>query len=339
MNTDTTTGGNDGCHGETNIRPKNDFTSGINIGFSSMVGDSAKSFIESAPEYYKTASFNYSVELNIKNPEDGSKVIQHLEEAKSMIISMIPSAEATLELGVEINFRHVATSVFVEISLSGQLGEMVTAQMGNLNMESVDFEMNASGTITSGLKLDNVFEATLEELIDNATRFKVEGTGDVTKLKKIVAYIGTLTPMLEEFIPKKFRFLISLIKLVGCFRTFQYSLTYDSDELSKQVKELAGTIAHNKLGGEDLPTCNPEMGMQMLSGVVAQGQATGKQMIDGGKGMVLGFLAPFMETLKCINYDNIVITLCSSKTYGGVVTKITLCFVGLTTFLNENVLN
>ena len=53
-------------------------------------------------------------------------------------------------MGVEINFRHVANSIFAEITVSGIFGQHIQATLVNFNLNNTVFSGSSNFHVTSG---------------------------------------------------------------------------------------------------------------------------------------------------------------------------------------------
>jgi len=126
-------------------------------------------------------------------------------------------------------------------------------------------------------------------------------------------------------------------RLFTSFRKIQYTCSYDSDEMCGYIKELAGKIAHNTLGGGSMDDLNSEIGTQIIGSQVAQFQEQGKTQLEGVKQVANMFLDPYKESLNFVNLDNIGLSLVVPTS--GVELKFNLCLVGITEFLRSNIFN
>lgn len=328
----------EGLVSRIDLRPKKDFDNGISLSINVSAGSEAKNIINALPDYFHSSSFTYSLELTLKNPDLGPTAVQQLEQAKEMIFQIVPNFNQAVEMGLMIKFRNAGKSVFVDFALGGAIGDMVSQQLNNFNVENANFSGVSSMHLISGLKLDRPFECSFDEMIEMLTQFKVQGHGEASNYKPLInLLVNLLSTTYQHMVPSKVRFVFNLIKLFSSLRNFEYTLEYDSEELAKNAKELIGSLAHNKLGQAEWDQINPELGIQMLGGVVAQGQGQGKGTLEGLKPTALGFLAPFLDTLKGLDLDRISLGFCSSKF--SLYYRMTLCLVGLTEFLNNNILN
>ena len=124
---------------------------------------------------------------------------------------------------------------------------------------------------------------------------------------------------------------------MSCLRSFDYNCEYDSDEMCTLIKELAGSIGHNTMGQAPMNELNPEIGVQILGGVVSQVQETGRMQLEGLKGMAGMFLGPYMEALQTLSLDKIGVAL--SVPALGVHYKVNVHLAGLTEFVRTNILS
>lgn len=315
------------------LKPINDFENGINIGFSSHLGKSTADSLQDLPAYYATNPITVALEIGIDNPESGSAVVEQLDQLKQMIFAMIPEIEEKLSLGVDIKFRHVGNSVFIEGTLGGFMGDMVYSQIASLGLDFNLFNYAGSFQFISGLKLNNPFEITIDEIISRVSQIKILGNGEAFNVKAVIniaSQILSKAPALPEVAKK---FVPQLLKLFSIFKLFSLNSEYDSDEFAKIIKEI---VVENAAGEEALANVD-EVISQMLGVMISNLQEGGKAQVEAAKAMLGMFLGPFLGSLSAINFDKI--SLNATVAPVNLQIKYTLGLVGITEFLRNNLFN
>jgi hypothetical protein len=331
---DETTSSPDSLKSHISIKPKKDFDNGINFGLSVAAGTEGKAIIDSLPDYFSSNPLSASIELGIDDAEKGQIVVQSLEQAKEMIFQMIPGIQEKLEMGIDIKFRHVGTSVFIDVTIGGPLGEMVKAQysqfgskIGNL---ATSFKGYGSSHIVSGLKLNNALDISLEQIIEDASKFKIETTGETSNIKKMLAIATTIIQATNAY-GNKTKAISSIFGYFGVFRLLEVKSEYDSDELFSLIKESISTFTALESQEEQ-----GEVALQVYGGALSNYQQVGKAQLEGVKAMLGVFLEPFMETLKVLNFDRISISIVPSMI--SIFYKVQIGLVGITEFIRTNLL-
>lgn len=317
------------------VHPKTDFNNGISLNFSIQAGIKGKEIFETLPEYFQNNPITFSLELGIEDPDQGPLIVQTLEGVKEMAMGLIPNAEQLLGQGILIKFRHVGKSIFIDVSVEGMFAEMVNAQLKNIQLDLSQFSESGEFHLISGLRLDKPLDTSYEELVKQASQFKVQGQGELPLKLLVETILGQVTKLIPLGETEK-RFL-SFIAVLKIFRSLKYTVEYDSEEMLTNIKELAGIIAHNTMGGASMDELNPEIGSQMIGTVVSQGQEVAKVQLEGIKQMASAFLEPYKDSISQLNLDNIGFSLVYSQ-YQAIV-RVNFCPVGVTEFIRTNILS
>jgi len=239
-----------------------------------------------------------------------------------MFGEMIPQLKQALAMGLEIHFRSVANSVFVDLVVSGMIGQQVQQGFGMFNLNNQMFSGNSNFHVTSGWTPTNIIEKTLEDNIFNACHLRCEGSGEFTQVKVFLNAVTTVLSSQGANLPNKFKPLIMGLKIFSCLRKYDFDLKYSSKDTLSLIKD-----AINLKHSDGYSQMNEKFsGFQQMAG----------GMMEQGKGMVM-FIADYLDTIKAINFDNISInfTLNQMKIFY----KLAIHLPGVTSFLNENFLN
>lgn len=314
------------------FRPIKDFDNGINIGFSSHLGKSTSESLQDLPSYYSSNPITVALEIGVDNPELGGTVVEQLEQVKQMVFSMIPEIEEKLALGVEIKFRHVGNSVFVEGTLGGFMGDMIYSQIASLGLDFNIFNYAGSFQFISGLKLNKPFEVNIGDIIDQLSKIKILGNGEAYNVKALISIASQVISKAQNLPDVARKFVPQLLKLISIFKLFSFDSTYDSDELANIVKEL---IVQNAAGEEALEDL--EGSLQMIGGMLGNFQQAGLAQIEGIKAMLGMFIGPFLGSLTVINFDKISVSATVAPV--NLQVKYTIGLAGITEFLRNNLFN
>jgi hypothetical protein len=323
--------------GSIDITPNTDFDNGVNFGFYATAGTQGKDLISSLPDYFRSNPVTYSLEILISESEQGQTVVATLEGLKEMISAMVPGAKDALEQGVSVKFRHVGNSVFIDVSLEGMFAEMVKSQMSAVKLDLSGFSESGEFNVISGVKLNNPLDIGFEELLKNATQFKVLGKGQMPSKVLFDSVLAQVETQFSGLLPSKFRLAFKAFKLLGALRRIEYTSKYDNNVMYEYIRELAGRIVHNIQGGASMDELNHEMGVQIIGSQFAQVQEKGKSQLDVIKQTATMFLEPYLDTLRALNLDEISMSLTVPE-YDAQI-KFKLALVGITEFIRNNILN
>ena len=319
------------------ISPKNDFTDGLSFSTKILSGQGNNDFKSTLPESFSTNPISFYIELTIDDAEKGSLIVGTLEGVKEMLAGMIPGVNEMLSQGINVSFRHVANSVFIDVSLEGGLGEMAKQQLSKFSLDLTSQTDSGETRLVSGLKLNAPLETSYEDFVKMATQFKVTGSGDTP----ISSLLNSLNTIIDTLVPTKSKQLKTFIKIAKCFACFNkldYVCKYDSDLMSNYVLDLAGRFAHTEMGGASYDEANPELGTQILGSQLAQYQEMAKSQLEQGlKPMAEAFIGPYKEALNVLNFDKFSFAIVSPSY--PISINISLGLVGLTEFLRNSLLN
>jgi hypothetical protein len=326
------TSGNDNYLGKINIGPVEDFESGIGFNMDIAAGKDCEEILSSLPDFFKTSPLSYGIEIKTQNEEASANLKQTLEQLNEMFAGM-PQIDQVKSAGVNWNFRAVGSSLFIDIFFSGMIADQVGQSMGLFNFEQLNFSGSANASLFSGLKITDLVQGSLPDIISKICQFKVEGHSEFNGLKVLSMAISSFYKTLIQNSPysSKFKPLVNLVKLIGAFRSLSYEFKYDSKEFFDVIKELLHDVIHGFTG---MPHSSVQ---ETFSMQLEMYQGMGSQMIDGYKPMAEPFLEPYKPTLTSINFDrlSLFVVIPKMKMYY----KNNLHLTGLNAFVNEKILN
>lgn len=323
------------------IKPLVDFEKGCSFGFEVAGAKEGAAIIASLPEYLSSSFMSFSIEFQIDDAEKGSGVVQSLESVQEMVYAMIPQAQEMQNLyGVNIKFRHSGTSVFIDIVLSGMFAEMIKGQIqqsiGNQLSSKLKFinKFFGSYSFTSGFRLDNLLEITIEELVKELTQFKVESYFENNNIQAVFNNALKNTVVNKQLMQMNMPVFVGQIigKLLLVIRAFDFKSNYDSEELAAVVKEIVEFVyGQTQQGGVET---DQWIGLQ---NTLSSFQQMAQAQLGGIKAMAGMFLAPYIETLKVLNFDKIGFAYIFPMS--SVHFKLSIGLAGITSFLRQNILD
>ena len=323
--------GNDTYNGRINIGPTEDFESGIGMDIDFCAGKECEEILNSLPDYFRSSPICYGFELKTNDEAAGAALKQTLEGLLEMFGGAIPQLQMALAMGIQINFRNVGSSVFIDLSFGGMIADQVQSKLGEFNFEQVNFAGIGSSSIFSGLKVTDLVKSSFEEIVGKLCQFKIEGHSEFSGLKVLSYALSTLYEGMSSNIPRKLRPLFSLIKIIAAFRSLGYEFKYDSKEFTEVVHDIIASFGASSL---DLPADEVK---QAIGGQLSNFQAMGDTTIEAYKPMAEPFLEPYKAVLSSLNFDNysVFITFPKLRVYY----KSNFHLTGLNAFVNEKLLN
>lgn len=325
--------GNDMFVGKINIGPVEDFESGIGCNIDLAAGKDFDDILASLPDHFKSTPLGYGIEIKTQSEEASHSLKQTFEQLNDMFAGM-PQVSQVKAFGINWSFRAVGSSLFVDIFFSGMIADQFGQQMGLFNFDQINFSGTSCGSIFSGLRITDLIQGSLPDIISKLCQFKIQGSSEFYGLKVLSLALYSFYRTLMEKNPygnKKLKPLLNLLKLLGAYRSLGYEFKYDSKEFFEIIKELLQDVVHG-ITGMPQNSVQETFSMQLETY-----QGMGSQMIDSYKPMAEPFLEPYKATLSSINFDRLSIFVISPKMK--VFYKNNLHLTGLNAFINEKILN
>ena len=284
-----------GLMGRVNITPINDFESGSAFGIHITAGNNFNDILNSFPSYLRESPVSYGLELRLKDAEQGKMVIETLTQLKEMIIPLIPNAQKYFDGGLTINFRHVGTSVFIDVTHSGIAGDKLGGFLSMFNISALNFSGSHDIHLTTQFSPVDIFDKDLRTLFYEIPNIKIEGKAEYNHLKTLITFaINTINDI--GGVPRKMKPLLQAFKLIATIRKLDFSFKYDSSLISEVYVDLVNDM--NK-GGE-----TPDFEKKSKEWIDEK-QPQIKGMFDMMASQAGMFIEPYKPLIQAIDFDNI----------------------------------
>ncbi len=320
-----------GYKGKVNIGPVNDFETGFGLDTDIALGNEYDEVVNSLPDYFKTSPISFSVEIPVSSEEAGHIVKETLQGLKDMLEGVVPQLAQAKQAGVNVNFRSVGNSVFVDISTGGMIADQLLSQLSQYNFAGLNFSGTAFFNIFTGLRLSDILSGNVDNIISRVTLFKIESHSQVLGVKNLIYALTNLYQNMGQnvVIPRSLKNLIPFMKLLAAMKNFDFEFKYDAEEVANTLKDAVG-----EFGGQAAET--PEGTIEALNGTLGQYQAMGPMMIEGFRPIIDSVVEPFKPAIQALNLDRLglVYSLPSMRMHY----KLSVHLPGLTKFVNETVL-
>ena len=285
-----------------NITPELDFDSGTALRGHVSLGSDFDSIAASFPNYLKETPASFGLELRLKNAEDGGKLIEVLEGLKEMALQMGPNVQRFFDAGILVNFRHVATSVFIDVSYGGMAGDKINGILSMFNPSSLNFSGNSDFHLCTKISPVDLLDKSYQELIDLATNLKIEGKGEYSHLKTLIDFvINTITSINHGNIPSKMKPVVYFLKFASIIRKIDFTFKYDVETVKEVIVESVNSAFKIDGGADGAQTKMEEISQKWSD----EHQPMINGMIEQFSGMAQMFLEQFMEGILAVDLDNI----------------------------------
>jgi len=264
------------------IGTKDEFTSGIEIGFGVKLGNDVKTMLETCPELYRTSPYTASLRLVLTDESKVAGCIEVLNGLKGLL-GAVPQLQEMLDNGLTINCRGDACNVFIDLHMNEQIAQMIpfTAVLNMMKISDVDFSSAFDFKVCSALDPSVFLTATPEELCEMAVSAKIQGNGAYGHLSNLMKALSEkLAPMLQGN-PSA----MMAMQLIMSFDKMGFEFKYVPCEVLKVLRECGlGEMLNNQL-----------VGMQMM----------GNGTLPMAQQMAPMFIGPYVEFLQCLNFGDL----------------------------------
>jgi hypothetical protein len=317
-----------GYTGKISIVPTEEFVGGVGVSVHLTAGNDFEPILNSLPDYMTHSPVTYSLEIGIKDAEQGPMIVSRLNEIIAMFGEMIPPLQQALAMGLEVHFRSFGSSIFADITLGGVLGQQVQGGIGMFNLGQTNFAGNSNFHLTSGFVPMILLTHTLEDILTAATQLKIEGTGEYSSIKTLInSSTQMITMMNGGNIPQRLQPLILALKMAGSLKKTEFSLKYDTKALKECIIDGINLSRHHADGPTEF-----QRGAEKF----LEQQGMFNMMVEQGKGMVM-FVADYLDIIKNINLDSLSLHFLIPNVK--LFYKLTVRLPGATNWLNDNILN
>lgn len=299
-----------GLNGHINICPNNDFTPGTLISLNAVLDGATSTNSEESPN-------SFSLELKLKSNDNAQLVISTLEGVLEMVKGS--PVGPFLEGGIEVKFEHIDQSVFVYVTVSGMMGQQIHGIVQSLNLGNLQLNGNEELVISTELKLVEILSLPIVEIFKKVFNLKIEGKGDLTNIKNLVAFAVNLLK------GKDFAVLLNFVKII---RKMDFNFQFDPATVFEIVQDTVNSVGHYE-PTEQAPTRFEHKCQEFTNKV----QPDIKGKVDQFAEMGTMFLEPFKDAILAVDLDKLTISANSPSLKLNV--KVGLNFTGISGFVAE----
>lgn len=326
--------------GKIDIGTDEDIEHGLGLSTHIKLGKDADSILANLPSSVTHSPLVYSLKFTLDDAESALNAAATLNELKELL-NMIPQYSDAANAGVSFEIRSQNENVFIDVILSGMLGDVVLTQLNQFNLSAIEFSGSFHMEAFTAFKLTDALNLSVEEIIEKLVKVQVKSEGGYNNIKSIAyALFSAYSSMCKEMIPVKYRPLLQLIKLLGVIRKTEFVFKYDATEVKNiliEVLEEAHVSQLTSSFGALESNIVAISGLQIANDTLKNVQMMVPGMLENMKPMIAMVLEPYMDTLKSINFDKIGINfiLPSARLF----LEYEISLPGLKEFIHEQVLS
>jgi hypothetical protein len=237
LSTETT-----GLNGRINITPVEDFEAGTALNLHISAGNNFNDISASLPSYMNESPVSYGIELRLQNADEGKNVVETLTGLKEMLIPVIPGLQDILKSGINIQFRHVGSSVFIDVTLSGMAADKVSGILGLFNISALNFSGAHDVHVVSKLSPVDLTKIDFDAVLLSLVNLKIEGKAEYNHLRTVFTFIINTVSNLG--VPSQVKPVLGALKLLATVRKVDIGFQYDPST----IKEVAIDWYNEKFG-------------------------------------------------------------------------------------------
>lgn len=274
-------------HQETkiNIGPTTgEFAPGIQIEGHGRFGADYDTEVAPMSDAAKNSAVCFGLRLSLTNSEVGPGAVETLNQLKEMAMSIDPVKEV-VDKGLDISFRHEGNSVWINVVVPETLPELqMIPGWDKVSMSGTQFSGKSDWKVTTGLDPTKFLDAKLEDIVDRATHFSVEGNATMEELHHVLT---TATKLVQDFLPqeKEVKMALAFVNILTAFRSMNWEFKYDPNV----VKSVVNNVMQAS-GRAEKATARINAGQEMVGGFLPQAQM-----------MAPMFIGPYADLLKSVN--------------------------------------
>ena len=305
-----------------NITPTVDFEAGTAVGIHISAGNNFNDIFNSFPSYLRESPVSYGLELRIKDAEQGKVVIENLTALKDMLIPLIPDAQMYFEKGLTINFRHVGTSVFIDVTHSGYAGDKLSGILSLFNISALNFSGSHDIHFTTQFSPVDIVEKDFKTIVTELFNIKLEGKAEYNNLKTLITFVINTVSDLGA-VTRKMKTLLQALKLFSTIRKLDFNFQYEAATLLEIIIDYGNSLRESE-------TSYFEEGCRQFD---EEKQPLIKSTVDMGASQAGMFIEPFKPAINAIDFDNI--SLYATCPNVKVFVKGTIQFRGVSDFIRK----
>ncbi|MCP4649785.1 MAG: hypothetical protein GY853_06855 [PVC group bacterium] len=302
------------------IGPTTDFTPGVSLEYHCKFGGDYDKEVEKMSGECKSAAVVFGTKFTLSNPEAGSSAVETLNSLKEMAAG-IPQVQEMLEKGVDVSFRHEGANVWVNVRVPENVPELQAIPgFDKITLSGAEFTGIEDFVLSSGLDPTHFPETQLEDIIERASNFKIEGSANFEDLQTVLT---TILGLVKEFLPDDPKVLMgmSFVNILTAFRVWNFDFKYDAQTVRTVVKNMIEASGKIDKAKEK----------------IAERQGIVKEFLPQAQAMAPMFIGPYADLLKSVNLGHFEFFAMIPKVRTHIVAGLTL--FGLNKFLNDKFLS
>ncbi|MCP3681872.1 MAG: hypothetical protein GY861_04205, partial [bacterium] len=187
--------------------------------------------------------------------------------------------------GVDVSFRNEGTSLFINVKVPETLPELQAIPgWEKMDLSGCQYSGKNDFKFTSAIDPTKFLNATLEEIVEMATKFSVEGNSNFEELHHVLTAV---TNFAKDLLPDSpdMRMALALVPILTAPRKFCFEFKYDPNTIKNTIKGvMLGSGKHDKVTDH-----------------LTNKQTIANEFFPQAQEMAPMFLGPYSDLLKNVN--------------------------------------
>ena len=243
---------------------------------------------ESLPHYNEPLTIGLEISLKSNENQDNCKKIINTIESIKKLLAKLGLWEKVQGQGIILNTRTQVDSLFVELTLSGALGDFVSQTISKFRLEELKYSGHMDFHMSSKLKLGYLLSKeffNIKDIQNEAVKINFEANGQYLNMAQLINYvIDAATNLVGGEIPKKLLPMVLFWKLSSAVRNFDFTFRYEPEIISE--------IIHDSIDRKKEERFNEDI-------------ARLKDKLSEGMNSMKSVIGEYLEVLDVINLDKI----------------------------------
>jgi hypothetical protein len=297
-----------------------EFTPGFQIEGHARVGTEYDTEVSHMSDECKKAAVVFGLKLSLTNADVGAAAVETLNQLKDMAMG-VDQVKEIVDKGLDITFRHEGLFVFINVRIPETLPELQGIPGWNqVDLSKVSYSGKHDFKVTSGADPTKFLTATLDEILERASHFSVNGEGSFEELHHVITAAVELARQMLPDVPEV-RTALTAVQIFTAFRSLKFEFKYDATVVRNVIKNVIESSGK----------------LEKLTGKIQGNQELANGFLPQAQMMAPMFIGPYADLLKSVNLGHYEFFVMVPRLRLYLNPGFTL--FGLNAFVNDNFLN
>lgn len=308
------------------IIPTDGESEGIGLGLKVLLGDFFKQEKPVLPLVIRDNVATLSIELPSKSPNALDSILNFVQSLYQMADGM-GLVEKVQEFGASVSFRKSETSVFIDVTAGGAIGDFINSKINSLNLDIFKLGLSDGLKIQTNIVAKDLYEDfSVDKILEKASKLSIEGQGSLINTKTLLLFFKEIIGTISSQTKKQQAFAIyAVLRVLLCFESSGISVKFNSKDLKDNIISTIDNLNGEGFYNGFIAGIDEQFGKGMIPMALAQIEA------------MKGFASMLGDGPSHINFDKISVDLTVPALQLNL--NVFLLLIGLTEFAETKVFN